>query len=68
MVIEAGDLVIGDDDGVTCVPFTAVETVYAATKAKNDAEIKQMAEIVAGRSDRGWVDATLAKLGCEIES
>ncbi len=66
MVIEPGDLVIGDDDGVTCVPFDHVETVLAATKAKHAAEAKQMAEIEAGTSDRSWVDATLGKLGCEI--
>lgn len=67
MVIEPGDLVLGDDDGVLCVPYDQVETVYAATNAKHAAEIQQMAEIVAGRSDRSWVDAALTKLGCAIE-
>jgi regulator of RNase E activity RraA len=67
MVIEPGDLVLGDDDGVMCVPFAAIETVYAATLAKHAAETKQMAEIEAGASDRSWVDAALKKLGCEIE-
>lgn len=67
MVIEPGDLVLGDDDGVLCVPYDQVETVYAATNAKHAAEIQQMAEIVAGRSDRSWVDAALTRLGCVIE-
>jgi RraA family protein len=66
MVIEPGDLVLGDDDGVTCVPFDQTEAVLAATKAKHAAELKQMADIEAGRSDRSWVDATLKKLGCEF--
>lgn len=67
MVIEPGDLVLGDDDGVLCVPYDQAETVYAATNAKHAAEIQQMAEIVAGRSDRSWVDAALTRLGCVIE-
>jgi RraA family protein len=66
MVVEPGDLVLGDEDGVMCVPYEHVETVYTATKAKHAAELKQMAEIEAGTSDRNWVDATLKKLGCEF--
>src|SRR3712207_1917446 len=42
MVIHPGDLIVGDDDGVLCVPFDDCEAVYKATKAKNDAETKQM--------------------------
>ena len=38
MVIHAGDLVLGDGDGVLVVPYDEVETVYAATNAKQDAE------------------------------
>ena len=30
MVIEPGDLILGDDDGLLCVPFDAVEAVHAA--------------------------------------
>ncbi len=67
MVIHPGDLIVGDDDGVLCVPFDDCETVYKATKAKNDAETKQMEAILAGRNDRSWVDAALRKLGCSIE-
>jgi RraA family protein len=66
MVIEPGDLVIGDEDGLLCVPYDAVESVYAATKAKHAAEEKQMADIAAGTSDRRWVDETLKRLGCEM--
>ena len=63
MVIEPGDLIVGDGDGVLCVPFALAEELYKATKAKNDAEIKQHAAIQAGTSDRAWVDATLKRLG-----
>ena len=67
MVIEPGDLVIGDGDGLLCVPFAQLATVYAAAKAKNDAETKQIAAIKQGKSDRAWVDASLQRLGCQIE-
>jgi RraA family protein len=68
MVIHPGDLVIGDDDGVLCVPFDDCEQVYAAAKAKSDAEQRTMQAILAGTDDRSWVDATLRKLNCEIQS
>jgi regulator of RNase E activity RraA len=68
MVIHPGDLVLGDDDGVLCVPFDDCEQVYAAAKAKYDVEQRSMQAILAGTDDRSWVDATLRKLNCEIQS
>lgn len=64
MVIEPGDLVLGDDDGLVCVPFAEVETVHAATVKKAAAEAQQMQAINAGTYDGSWVDATLRRLGC----
>ena len=66
MLIEPGDLILGDWDGLVAVPFDAVETVYTATKAKHEAEIRQMAAIEAGTNDRTWVDQALERLGCEF--
>ena len=66
MVIEPGDLVLGDDDGVLCVPFAETEAIFAQARAKSEAEEKQRAAIKAGTADRGWVDASLKRLGCEI--
>jgi regulator of RNase E activity RraA len=66
MLIEPGDLILGDWDGLVAVPFDAVETVYAATKAKHESEIRQMAAIEAGSNDRSWVDQALERLGCEF--
>jgi len=66
MVIQPGDLVIGDDDGLLSVPFDDLEAVYRAAKAKHDAEAKQYAETMAGKLDpKTWVDEALRKLGCE---
>ena len=66
MVIAPGDLIVGDGDGIVCVPFEATEEVLKATQAKHAAEIKQLAAIKEGTVDRAWVDAALTKLGCKI--
>jgi regulator of RNase E activity RraA len=67
MVIEPGDLILGDDDGLVSVPFALVDEIYQAARKKHEAETKQMEAIGLGRNDRSWVDATLQRLGCEIE-
>ncbi len=67
MVIAPGDLVIGDGDGLLCVPFDDVEALLAAARAKQDVEAKMVADIEAGTLDRSWVDATLARLNCFVE-
>jgi RraA family protein len=65
MVIHPGDLIVGDDDGVVCVPFDDCDQVYKAASAKHAAEQSQMESILAGKNDRAWVDAALKQLGCE---
>jgi RraA family protein len=66
MVIAPGDMMLGDPDGILCVPFDDMEAVCSASEGKLAAEDKQMAEIEAGTLDRSWVDETLRKLGCEM--
>jgi regulator of RNase E activity RraA len=67
MVIEPGDLIIGDGDGVLCIPFGEVEEVYQAAAAKKKAEDRILADLKAGGSmDRAWVDDTLRQLGCRL--
>src|SRR3954471_17317057 len=64
MVIEPGDLVLGDDDGLLCVPFDAVEAVHAAATQKVALEHTTIANIRAGKHDTSWVGARLKALGC----
>ncbi|AZF26205.1 MULTISPECIES: RraA family protein [unclassified Pseudomonas] len=64
MVIEPGDLIIGDDDGLLCVPFDQVGEVYEWAAAKHAAESKQMEQIAIGTNDRTWVLESLKKKGC----
>jgi len=67
MVIHPGDLIVGDADGLLCVPFEEAEAVLAATLKKGEAEKVMLAEIAAGTYDASWVDATLKRLGCNLE-
>lgn len=66
MVIEPGDLMIGDDDGLLCVPYDYVAEVYDRASAKHAAEQKQMEQIAAGQNDRTWVLAALKQKGCTL--
>ena len=66
MVIEPGDLIIGDDDGLLCVPYDQVAEVYDRATAKHAAEEKQMRQIAEGTNDRSWVLESLKKKGCTL--
>ena len=66
MVIEPGDLVIGDEDGLLCVPFDQVAEVYDRAYAKHAAEQKQLEQIALGENDRTWVLKSLIQKGCEF--
>jgi RraA family protein len=65
MIIEPGDLIVGDDDGFVCIPFDQTEEVYAAANKKQQEELKTMAAIKAGTVDRSWVERALKDAGCE---
>ena len=65
MIIEPGDLIVGDDDGIVCVPFALTEEVYAAADKKQRGEEQTMAAIRAGTVDRSWVERALKDAGCE---
>jgi regulator of RNase E activity RraA len=67
MVVEPGDLVLGDADGVLAVPRLAAAEILALAEAKQAAETREMAAIREGTSDRSWVDKTLQARGCSIE-
>lgn len=68
MVIEPGDLVLGDDDGILSVPFADVDRILAATRQKQAAEVKMIAEIAAGTYSASWVDDILTRGKCFIET
>lgn len=65
MVIHPGDLIVGDADGVLCIPYGSVEEVLAAAGSKSAAEAKTLKNIAAGTLDTSWVDAALKRIGCD---
>jgi regulator of RNase E activity RraA len=66
MVVHPGDIIIGDGDGVLCVPLDAADDILKKAQAKLAAETAQMQAIAEGKNDRSWVDTTLRKLGCVL--
>jgi regulator of RNase E activity RraA len=66
MVIQPGDLILGDADGVLCVPYDDVEAVLVAARGKVAAESKTVADIAAGTHDTSWVDTRLQAIGCNL--
>lgn len=65
MVIQPGDLVIGDADGLLCIPHDDVEQVLAAARDKVALEQRTVANIAAGTHDTSWIDARLKAIGCD---
>lgn len=66
MVVEPGDIVIGDSDGVLTVPLSQAEEILKNTEAKQDAEMRLMKAIAEGTNDRSWVEKALVERGCEF--
>lgn len=65
-VVHAGDIVIGDEDGVVVVPLSDAEEVTVNLAAIREKEKKMLARIQAGHLIPEWVDEVLANKGCEI--
>jgi regulator of RNase E activity RraA len=66
IVIHAGDIVVGDEDGVVVVALADAPAVVDRLKAINEKEAQMAAALAAGQIVPAWVDAALAAKGCEI--
>ena len=65
MVIEPGDLIVGDEDGFLSVPFDDAERIYRLAVQKRDKEAAILADTLAGKLDpKLWVEEELKRLGC----
>ncbi|PIB70270.1 RraA family protein [Pseudomonas sp. 2995-3] len=67
MVIEPGDLILGDSDGFVCVPITHAEDILKRASAKHAAEVQQLLDIEHSKNKRDWVMESLRVKGCVFE-
>lgn len=62
MVVEPGDLILGDDDGVICIPFDDVEDLYPEAAKRLAGENAQRDRVRNGTVDRKWIDDRLVAM------
>ena len=65
VVINPGDILVGDEDGVVVIKPEDAPELLKKAQAKNMSEQKIMQEIENMAWDRSWVDKALAERGCE---
>lgn len=66
MVVNPGDLIVGDDDGLLCVPIDEAEAIHALTREKMASEAVTIENIRNGSHDVAWIDAKLRSAGCPL--
>ena len=67
MVVNPGDIIVGDGDGIVAIPQAEAERILALTMAQNEKETATLASIAAGKPiDRSWVDKMLRDKGCKL--
>lgn len=66
MVVNPGDLVVGDEDGIVTIPNQIVEEVLEKANKQAALEVEIIKSIEEGTIDRSWIDKTLEEKGCEF--
>ncbi len=66
LVVNPGDIIVGDADGIVVINPADAPDVLAKAKAQNAKEAQAMKDIENLAWDRSWVDKTLAAKGCEF--
>jgi len=62
-VIQPGDVIVADEDGIVSFPATQAEALIAAARAHADKEEKIMNEIATGAQEQSWLHPLLAAKG-----
>lgn len=62
-VIQPGDLLVGDEDGLVSFPAEEAEALIAAARAHADKEARIMEEIAGGSKTQSWMQAAFAAKG-----
>ncbi len=63
LVIEPGDIIVGDEDGVIAIHPGEAAAVLERARRKMNEEEQQRRAILEGRWERGWVDCALRDRG-----
>ncbi len=63
MVVNPGDIMLGDGDGVLCIPMDQAAAICAAAEEKHSQEEQTLKAIAAGTLDTSWIDAMLRQKG-----
>ena len=58
-VVNNGDIIVGDEDGIVVIPPEQLREVITAAQAKDKVEQEMMAEIASGREQQNWLDSIL---------
>ncbi|MCO8166062.1 RraA family protein [Pseudomonas sp. 21LCFQ010] len=63
MIIEPGDLIVGDEDGLVAFPQALADDVLRAAARHAEFEEAVKAEIATGNPSQSWIEAPLKKFG-----
>ena len=66
MVVNPGDIIVGDDDGFVAVSQADAPALIALAWKKAKDEDETLKAIAKGKVDRSWVDKALKAKGCEM--
>jgi regulator of RNase E activity RraA len=63
MVVEPGDIIVGDEDGIVAIPQRDAQALLELARKKAAEEEAAKRQIAKGAWDRSWVDKALAAKG-----
>jgi regulator of RNase E activity RraA len=62
VVVMPGDLIVGDDDGVVCVPYDMTDQILELATKRLAGENAQRDRVRNGTVDRKWIDDRLTQI------
>lgn len=63
MVVQSGDIIVGDEDGVVAIPAADAHAILAAAQLLEARERSTLAAVKSGNVDRSWIDTALSSSG-----
>ena len=66
MVVNPGDILVGDADGIVVIAPADAPELLGKAQAKFQKEQEIFRAIEAGTRDKTWIDRDLKARGCEV--